>query len=388
VTLEYATLPSNQACKDITSWSSVPLGSIAGATQKGIEGDATANIVAPACLRLHFVLSGARVMLGGGTAALYFTDGPMHFDASNSGGTFTNNAYFIGNIGWPTISPGVAVTAAAGVVGVPTPAGSGNTFHFKFAQSTTGLAAGQTCNDLTYTLSGDAATISGATQRSASFTGFPISVPANGCLQIRVTCTGGTCAAQNDLYAGLDLTTASQAASYSDAGSGAFDANHRFGPCTWAISDANCALKFDQQYWLAPPTGLSALAGAFNFDSGVGGTGHFDVGVRYSATAPTSTEACQDLTNYTETGALCSLTNGSKGCSFPLTPISIPPNACFALNVTASGGNPTNTSSFNWQAIGSVPEPRSSTAAAVALAALAALRALPSCCASPPRPGR
>jgi hypothetical protein len=101
-------------------------------------------------------------------------------------------------------------------------------------------------------------------------------------------------------------------------------------------------------YWLAPPAGLCQVAGAFTFESPIGGTGQYDMGLRISTAAPTSAQGCLDC-DYIDTPSFCRVKAGEKSCRFPLTAVDIPGNAGFALLVKASGGTPSYEGQFNWQ---------------------------------------
>jgi len=367
---EYASLPSNQSCADITVWTAVQLCKISGTQKSCNANDVPINVVGPACVRGHAVLVGAtNTSVGGGQAALYPKDttdnGPVHFQGSGGGanpGVFyggsvirsanTNRAYWI--------SPGVSLQSVGGVVaftGSPVP---GDTWHIQVVSSKTSLTPGQACTDLSYNTTGDVCTITGGGQKACHWPPAPINVPASGCVQVRGTCTGASCASDsvtlNNL--GLDLSKSatspydSGGPSYGNGGSGAFNAGHAFGIGPWAISDAqpvNGTPTLEQQFWQAPATGLNACSGGFIFESPTTGTGQFSVGVTTSTTAPGPNQSCLDL-SYVDSTALCGMKAGDKSCTFSLTSISIPPHACFALNIKASGGTPSNTSPFNWQA--------------------------------------
>jgi hypothetical protein len=367
--MEYATLGSTQGCSDITSWTSVPLCTIRG-TDKGCHVNGyPVNIVAPACIRGRATASTSPTPIAhvGGTAAFYCRDAtgeaPTHFQTSASSPTGT--AFYIGGVAWPTnsarpywISTGAVLQSCSGLIALAYAPGSGNTWHFQLATSTTALTAGHNCTSLSYATIDDIVTISGATEKSKGWSPTAVKVPDGGCMQIRATCTGGSCdtTASPPLSVALDCSTSGSspynggAANYGDAGSGAFDANHtvRVGP--WGIADANTGIIFSQHYWLAPPEGLKACSGAFMFDDAITGTGQFDLGFTVSDTVPTSGQACTDLT-YTPTGTLASIAVGAKSGVIPLTPIAIAGGKCFALNVATSGGTPSaGTSDFNWEA--------------------------------------
>jgi hypothetical protein len=283
----------------------------------------------------------------------------MHFQGSgdqpaNAGVFYAGNVFRATNMDrayW--ISSGAAIRSCGGIVALPVAPGPGKTWHIQIAASLTALTPGQNAADLNYNLT-EVGTISG-TQKSCSWKPVPFYVPDGGCVQLRGTCTGGTL--PNGAWYGLDVSTSNTSPyngggpTYETAGSGAFDAGHQFGIGPWAISDAkpidgNATLG--QMYWLAPPTGLCSVAGAFTFESPIGGTGQYDIGLRISTVALTSAQGCLDC-NYIDTPTLCSVKAGEKSCRFPLTPVDIPGNACFALMVKSSGGTPIYSGQFNWQ---------------------------------------
>jgi hypothetical protein len=370
LSLEYATLSPTQHCDDIASWTSVPLCTISGAN-KGCPhlGNILVDIVGPACLRGHAIVGGTPPPRQGGTASLHCHDAsgqsPTHFQGTGGGTTTTslyggNQAQTSGlnsdrNYWIVTAAP---IESCGGVIAVPSAPGSGSTWHIQLAASTTALTAGQNCADLSYTTTSDLCTITGTTQKSCSWEPTAIMVPAGGCLQMRGTCTGGICTkfSTGQNY-GLDCSASGASpynaggATYSDAGSGAFDAGHIFGVGPWAISDKNSATgtTLSQQFWIAPPTGLNACAGAFTFRDAITGTGQYDLGFTVSDTVPTNGQSCLDL-SYTGTGALASMPVEAKSGLIPPTAIAIAGGKCFALNVSTSGGVPSAGSSpFNWQ---------------------------------------
>jgi hypothetical protein len=241
------------------------------------------------------------------------------------------------------------------MIGVPTAPGAGSTWHIAVATSTTALATGQACSDLAYTTTGELCTITGS-QKECDFPQAALSLPTGGCLQMRGTCTGGTCQPAtpfNPNY-GLDCHTAlstTDGPAYESAGSGAFDTGHEFDVGPWGISDANAAgRRLSQQYWLAPPTGLARCGGVMVMQNTLGGTGRYDIGLTVSTAAPTAGQSCLDLT-YVTTSALCSIQAGQKSCWFPPTATTIPGGACFALSASVGQGAPdAGTSPFNWGA--------------------------------------
>ncbi len=363
-TIEYAPLPATQNPDDIRTWKVVSLGTISGENKSCNAGNIPVNIVAPACLRGHAAITGTSNTGKGGTVSLYLydakSDGPMHFQGTG-GSTVSEGVFYAGNVFRTTnmdraywISSGEALRSCSGVVALPIAPGPGKTWHIQIAASRTALTGNQNAADLTYDLT-EVATISG-TQKSCSWTPVPFNVPAGGCVQLRGTCTGGASPVFSGAWYALDVSTSSTSPyngggpTYENAGSGAFDTNHQFGTGPWAISDrkpTNGNATLGQMYWIAPPSGLRQVAGAFTFESPIGGTGQFDIGLRISTAAPTSDQGCLDC-NYIDTPALCSVRAGEKSCRFPLTSVDIPGNACFALMVKASGGTPSYNGQFNW----------------------------------------
>lgn len=372
LSLEYATLSATQSCDDVSNWTSVPLCTLSGSNKSCVVRNKPVYIIGPACFHGRAVFTGTTRNLGAGTASLYFRDGPIHFQGSggasaNAGVVYGGNVLRSPNQDrayW--ISPGVALKNASGVVTVPRPPGAGKSWNIKIASSTNALTPGQNCASLTYTKSANVCTISGSSQKQCNWSPVSLNVPASGCVQLEAACSGGNCATGTiNPHYGLDMGTSdtppydATEITYETAGSGAFDNEHSFGIGPWAISDlkpVNGNPTMGQQYWVAPATGLSACAGAFTFEQATSGTGQYDIGLTFSTTAPSGGQGCLDLT-YTDSAALCSMRPGEKSCSFPLTPLAIPPGACFALNVKTSGGVPTNTGQFNWQATCTTPTP-------------------------------
>jgi hypothetical protein len=363
-TVKYATLSPTQNCTDIPSanWTTVNLGSLSNNQKSFTVSNVPVNIVGPACIAGHMLRTGAYAV-SHGTASLHphdnTGDGPTYYQGTASTAN-SSGAFYLGNwhgttnhdrAFWIT---GSSLKSVGGVLALTVPPGSGNTWHIQVAYSQTALSHSQNCLDLRYNKTADVATITGS-QKKASWDGVPVNVPAGGCVQIQATWTGGrpisTAPANYGLTVSGDTASPYSAGgpSYSNAGSGAFDARHMFGPWHWAISDANSALNLGQQYWRAPVTGLNSCSGAFTFTSPTSGTGQFDIGLRTSTAAPASGQGCLDL-SYTNSAPLCSMSSGDKSCSFPVTSFNVPANACFALEVKTSGGTPSNTSPFNWQA--------------------------------------
>lgn len=368
-TLEHAPLITTEECADISSYTSVALCTISGATAKSCSAlNVPVNITAPSCIRGRAVITGGSNPGQGGVVSIYprdtTFDGPMHFMSTTSTGS--TSAPFYGNWGQASanhdrsfwISTGSSVKKIGGTAQLTAAPGSGNAWDVKLAYSTTGLTNANNCLSLSYTVTSAVCTISGATQKSCSWDPVDVDVPEKGCVQLRATRTSGSGNITMTVSA-LDLTTDTKApynageASYSAAGSGAFDANHVFGIGPWAISDAKAPAGvafLNQQYWIAPSTGLDACGGAFTFTSALSGTGTLDFGVVASTAAPTVDQSCLDLT-YTPTSAFCQMSSGDKSCSFGLSAVTVPPGGCFALNVTSSGGTlSAGTTPWNWQA--------------------------------------
>ena len=360
VSAEHATLFPTQVCADIKNWNSVNLCTITSSTRTCGLNNVPVNITGPACFRIRMALvNGTRLKFGGGTLAIHFSDGPIHFQGHGAA-SITNGTFYGGNVFRSTnidrtyfISPGIPIKSVGGVMAIPTSPGAEKTWNVQFVYSNTSLNSGQNCADLNYNII-DVCTISGATQKECHWSPVLIDAPAGSCFQVRGVCSGGACAKINnkpdytlDVYS--DVPTAT---TYETAGSGAFDLNHSFGIGPWAISDAKPreGVPFlGQMFWHAPGTGLNACAGAFTFENLTTGTGQYDIGLTSSTTVPLKNQGCLDL-NYFDSISLCSLKPGDKSCSFNLTAFNITPNGCFALKVKTSGGTPSNKGQFNWQA--------------------------------------
>jgi hypothetical protein len=329
------------------------------------------NLTGPFCLRGRgkgTKNAAAFNSRSGGSAAFHCrnpgTTGVMHFQGS--GNTNVSTQFFAGNVFRGTnfdrpywISTGTAVESCSGAIALSNAPGNGGTWHVRIATSTTPLGPNQGCADLSYTVTGDTCTIT-SSNKECHFSPVPSAVPAGGCVQLRGSCTGTCTATTAGPNYGLDCRAASNGGfgsgglTYETAGSGAFDnCAHCFNTGPWAISDlaAVPAATLGQQYWIAPTTGLAGCAGAFTFTSPPSGGGQYRVGLRTSTTGLMPGQGCLDLT-YTDTGPLCTMGGGDKSCVFPLTSMTIPPNACFALMVTKSASAPPGASGneFNWQA--------------------------------------
>jgi chitodextrinase len=367
--IKYATLSPTQNCTDIPSgnWITANLGVLSSTQKSFTVSDVPVNVIGPACIAGH-ILRTASYAVTHGTASLHphdsAGDGPTYYQGSASTANSLGQLY-LGN--WHTTTnhnrsfwiAGSAIRNVGGVLALNVPPGPGNTWHVQIAHSQTPLSPSQNCLDLSYNTTADVATITG-TQKTASWDTVLIDAPAGGCIQIRATWTGGVPLSTAPANYGLTVSGSNSTPyndggpSYSNVGSGAFDSSHIFGVGPWAISDAtpqNGNAFISQQYWRAPTTGLVGLSGAFTFTSPTVGTGQFDIGIRTSLTAPTVNQSCLDL-QYVDSAPLCVMRSGDKSCSFPVSTFNIPANACFGLEVKTSGGTPSNTGPFNWQATG------------------------------------
>lgn len=363
-TLQYATLTANQCRSDVVSFTEVSLGTI-DSTHQTLDTTVSVSIIAPAVIQVHVTGSSTLVTAGGSMTFWLQGPGPMHFQATggapgagtspwymgqvNSSQALRNRLFWINNTGKTLIR-------ASGVVAVCAAPGSGQTWTATINYSTNAFTATTTCEDLTYATAAGAS-ISGASAKLMHWsTPSVIAVPDKGCIQIILTCTGaGNCASltSGGVHGGLDVSENASMVSafqaYESAGSGAFDSNHMFDVGTWAISDAeNSFFALDQQYWRAPLGGLSAVSGSMIFADPTSGTGQYNFRIKYSDAAPTSTQGCLQA-SYSTTGTLATMSNGQGSATIPWTAVPIPSGACFAFDVTTSGGTPANASEWNWQ---------------------------------------
>ena len=375
VTADYAALPVTQNCNDVTSWSTASLGSISGARQKTLTATAVAMpMTAPACFRGHMVANNAPNNRNGGVASFHCRnasgDAPIHLQGG--GAAAASTAWYGGQVGRAANSdrtywmmPGASLAACSGVVAVPDAPGSGRTWHVTLATSTTALTNESDCSALTYATTGDLCTITG-TNKSCSWTPvvFATPMPDGGCIQVRASCTGGTCTqwstSANAPNFGIDCSTSAVspytagASAYESAGSGAFDSNHQFGAGPWAITDALWPFYPESQhYWVAPPNGLNACAAAFSFTNAIVGSGSFSFAFSISDTALGPNQSCVDLT-YSDTTASGMLAVGDRSVLVPQTNVTIPGNHCFAVQAIVDSGAPsaitTPANEFNWMA--------------------------------------
>jgi len=371
---EWAPLAPEQGCDAIERWNEAALCSIEGSGRSCTARGVPIDLRGPACLRGRAVIEpgenrGRHPGRGsGGTASFHCRDasgeGPSHFQGTGQ----TEPKEGVLHAGavvraadqdrahW--IHTGVPLARCSGVFVLPAPPADGERWQVHLAASAAPLEAGSSCDDLRHETTDVLCTI-GPGQRSCDFAGASVAVPTGGCLQLRVRCSGGDCrpGAVQPQY-GLDCSASPSGRldgggpRYDSAGSGAFDAAHSFGPGPWGIGDANAAsLAFGQAYWIAPPSGLARCSGALTFQQPLAGSGRYEVGLRV-ATAPLAPgQGCLDV-SYAERGPFCTIAAGAKSCWFPLRDAAVPPGACFALHVRASGGEPLAglKNEFNWQA--------------------------------------
>jgi len=356
ITLEHAPLDDSTGCNDISSWTSVALGTVTGPSEKGFAvRNVAVDIPAPSCFHARMIWSGTRTQLGGGLAGFHTNGAFTHYQGQANGAASSEHVCYIGNVVQCSnvsnrayfIAP-APVRLVGGVFSVRAAPGAGlsRTVQIGYSSPT----SGQDCFTATQTVTAVVASISGATQKTVRWDPVDLGIPATArCFQMIETCSvAATCADAVDLDGALDIVMG-PIEFFGTAGSGAFDADHSFGVGPWAISDANRAAKtFDQQYWRAPVTGLSACAGGITLQTAVGGSGQYDVGLITSTTAPSTTQAITDL-SFSSSATLCSIAAGSKSCFFSMTAFKVPASAGFALNVATSGGTPTSSGvPFNW----------------------------------------
>ncbi len=372
--LEYRAAQTTGTCVYTGSPNQTLLFTISGATQTyGHVENFAVNITGPSCFWIHMIhTGGARIAEAkGGTFSMYFAQPILHLQTGASGGIITaSNQVFCGQLCqlsqsdrsfWWVPYP---TTTVDGVMAITDAPGSGRTWTVAVGVSTTSISNANACVDLTYSYT-TVGTIAGSSATYLSWAGTSLAIASGRCIQIRLTCDTGTmCAAWTSGDAGnpnvgLELGATSNMVSFTEPGSGAFDGNHTFGACHWGISDANCGLTLEQQYWIGPPLGLQSVAGVMSFGTSSGsafsGAGTWNFSVKYGQLVA-ATDSCQTI-SYTTSSTFASAVSGDKSINFSFTGLAIPPNACIGLNAAATGGTPTNTSNFTWSLWGAAVTP-------------------------------